>query len=345
MRVTNLLGCVGLLTLALCAGAAGLQAAKMVTITGPHRADSIEPPTVFRKPGPESLEDLRAMERHVKWVASRVNPAVVAVVLDGTTGSGIVVSEDGLVLTAAHVCAEPGRSARLIFGNGVTVNARTLGTDHGSDAGMIRITDAGRWPACPVNTNSLTQPGEWVIALGHPGGFEPDRPSVLRFGRVIGIGKDVIQSDCTISAGDSGGPLVDMTGRVVGIHSRISFQSEENYHVPTTSFTRVWDRLLKSEKWGDSPPISAASAGMDVEDAEGSLKVVRVSANGAAAKAGVELGDRLTGLEGQAIPSAAQFRERILGSRPGDTLKLKLLRNGEERELTLVLIARRRGGR
>ena len=88
--------------------------------------------------------------------------------------------------------------------------------------------------------------GDWVLALGHPGGFDARRSLVVRLGRILRMDASALQTDCTISQGDSGGPLFDMHGRVIGIHSAISISMAENYHVPVTAFYNGWDLLTKA---------------------------------------------------------------------------------------------------
>src|SRR5205807_1727365 len=91
--------------------------------------------------------------------------------------------------------------------------------------------------------------GQWVITVGHPGGFRPDRSPPVRLGRVIESTKSLVRTDCTIVGGDSGGPLFDMTGKVVGIHSRIGAPLSANIHVPVDTYRDTWDRLVKGEVW------------------------------------------------------------------------------------------------
>lgn len=322
----------------------GLAALQICSGAAPKLSEVRVIPDVFRKVGPQGLEDLRVMERHVKGLLPRVSPAVVAVVMEGSTGSGVVVSRDGLVLTAAHVCGAPGRSVRLIFSNGTSVNGKTLGTDHDSDAGMIQITQVGVWPYVTTAEDGDSRPGDWVAAMGHPGGFDRDRSVVLRLGRVLAEERDAMQTDCTISAGDSGGPLFDMRGRLVGIHSRISFQAEDNFHIPIGSFARGWARLLKGETWGEVEALSFTSAGMAVEDVDEGCRVLRVSPNGPGSKAGVKVGDMLKQVNGQPVLGALAFQRTVRERRPGDVLKLSLVREGSPVEVDLTLTLRRRGG-
>ncbi|MDO8629667.1 MAG: serine protease, partial [Phycisphaerales bacterium] len=226
--------------------------------TAPAKADV---PGAFAKAAPASINDLKAIERHVKTLMPRLTPAVVAVEVGGATGSGVVISEDGVVLTAAHVSDEPNRDVRFTFPDGKTARGKTLGTNHELDAGMARITDPGPWPHVPIGDLNGARLGDWVLTLGQPGGYEKERPIVVRLGRIIRLTAGALQTDCTVTAGDSGGPLVDMHGKVIGIHSRISDSTSENFHVPISAYSDSWDRLAKGENWGGSQPPSRSWVG------------------------------------------------------------------------------------
>jgi serine protease Do len=191
------------------------------------------------------------MERHVEALAARVSPAVVAVEIFGGSGSGVIVSADGLVLTAGHVCGAPGRPVHITFPDGKTARGKTVGRDEGSDTGLIRITDRGPWPHAPMGDLAQARVGDWVLALGHPGGFDWRRSLVVRLGRIIRLESDALQTDCTISPGDSGGPLLDMHGRVIGIHSAISASLADNFHVAVTEFYDNWNLLAKGASQDD----------------------------------------------------------------------------------------------
>jgi len=177
---------------------------------------------VFSKPVPVGIEDLRIIENRVKAIVKQLQRATVGVRNGRAAGSGVIVSKDGFVLTAAHVCAEPGRNVTLFLSDGRRVKGKTLGTFHGGiDAGLIKITEKGNWPVAEMGNSKKLKVGDWCIATGHPGGFDKDRAPVVRLGRIVLKRRGIIQTDCTIVGGDSGGPLFDIDGKVIGINSRI----------------------------------------------------------------------------------------------------------------------------
>ena len=192
----------------------------------PSPANRFDLPRAFRQAVPSSVDDLKAIQGQVEALAVRLAPAVVEVEVGMGSGSGVVISEDGLVLTAAHVCGTPNLDVVFTFPNGKKVRGKTLGTNHDMDAGLMKITDPGHWPRVETGELDDARLGDWVLALGHPGGFDPERPMVVRLGRLLKLGPGLLQTDCTLIGGDSGGPLFDMHGRVIGIHSRISNRRE-----------------------------------------------------------------------------------------------------------------------
>ena len=291
--------------------------------------------SVFSKVVPTSLADLDSIQQHVEALTTQVSPAVVAVRVGFATGSGVVISQDGTVLSAAHVCVSPGRDVVFTFPDGKTARGKTLGTNHEIDAGLMKITDPGPWPHTEVGELEYARLGDWVLALGHPGGFDRKRPIVARLGRIIRLVPGVVQSDCTLIGGDSGGPLFDMHGRVIGIHSRISDSTAANFHVPIGTFHETWDRLAKGESWGDQrsrPPPSVGAGG--VADPAG-CKLDRVDEGGAASRAGLKVGDIVMKVNGQEVKDFDSFLGLVRQSRRGEELTLVVKR--EDKEMTIKM--------
>jgi serine protease Do len=299
----------------------------------------------LRKDVPSSLEDLQSIETHVEQLAARVSRAVVAVGVDGATGSGVVVSENGLVLTAAHVAGEPNREVRFTFPDGKTARGKTLGTNHEMDAGLMKIDDSGEWPHADVGDLALARLGDWVLGFGHPGGYDPQRPAVVRLGRIIRLGSGMLQSDCTLIGGDSGGPLFDMHGQVVGIHSRISDSVAANFHVPITAYRESWDRLVKGENWGGRRPGPRSFVGARGTDHPEGCRLERIEEGSPAARADLKAGDIVTKVNGRKIKDYDAFRRSVAEATPGEELTLTIRRDDEELSVTVTVEARRGRGR
>jgi serine protease Do len=184
-----------------------------------------------------------------------------------------------------------------------------------------------------------------VLALGHPGGFDPQRPVVARLGRILRLSSDLLQTDCTLFSGDSGGPLFDMHGRVIGIHSRISDSTRANFHVSITTYDTGWDRLAKGDDWGRPPPLPRSFVGaMGVDDPEG-CRLERVDDRGPASQAGLKVGDVVVKINGQAIKDGAAFRESVGRAKPGETLTLEVKRGDLAQSVRVTVEARRGRGR
>ena len=183
--------------------------------------------------------------------------------------------------------------------------------------------------------------GDWVLTLGHPGGFDPKRSLVVRFGRIIRLGPEWVQTDCTLTAGDSGGPLFDMHGKVIGIHSRISESTAENFHVPIRTYRDTWDRLVKAENWGGRRSTRPWFGVLGVDHPSG-CKLVSVEEDTPAFKGGVRIGDIITRLNDHEVTDYSTLRRLISETKPGDEVAVKLQRDDKEVSLTVKVETRRR---
>ncbi len=219
-------------------------------------ADELDDLLVLSRPVPRDAGDLRVIERVATAVAARVVPCTGGVQVGNNHGSGVVITESGYVLTAAHVTERPGRNATIRFPDGTTVRGKTLGLHSQADGALIKITDEGSWPHVPVVTLEdypYPKSGDWCIATGHPGGFDVDRSPPVRLGRIVDVNESVIRTDCPINSGDSGGPLFDMQGRVIAIHSRIAEQSTVNLHGPVLAYQESWQQMKDGEIYPPEP--------------------------------------------------------------------------------------------
>jgi serine protease Do len=309
---------------------------------------------------PEDIEELRALQERVRTVVEKCTPATVAlrVRLGGfgeAAGSGVIVSEDGLVLTAAHVIAgegggktyTAGRDVIIVLADGKTAKGKTLGINEKMDSGMVKITDKGpnngKWPFAPIARSADVKKGQWVVSLGHPGGPKTGRPPVARLGRVENTTRDLIRSNCTLVGGDSGGPLFDLDGQVIGIHSRIGLTLNQNIHVPTDQYKNDWDALVAGEVVGRPQKTSGAVVGVVFSDDENDdAWLVEVDADGPAGKAGLQPGDTITKFDDQVIKSVKQFRDILKDKKPAEVVKLTVRRG--TKVFTVPVTLGRRGG-
>ena len=349
---------------------------------------------------PAGAESLQERQTKVMEVVTKVSPAVVAITGTSRTGmmgsgSGVIGSKEGLVLTAGHVLAATGQELLITLPGGREVKGKSLGRNMNRDAALAQITEPGEYPFVEMAPGDSASAGEWVLALGHPGGYDAQRGAPLRVGRLWeNDNKAYFRSDCTVSGGDSGGPLFDLEGRVVGIHSSISQNLSENRHVPIGVFAKDMDRMKQGEVWGKlsnlmpgmrdleefdepkprskrpenwlkeknrgedqseperpesrrepkmdpevSPTRSKVYLGVQLEALENNdgVQVVEVADGSPAAKAGLELEDIITKVDGESVTGNMDIVSKVQAAKAGDKLKLTVKRGNAEKQLEVTL--------
>ena len=335
----------------------------LLMASGPNRAADAKPDVKWetaRTSQPEDVDELKALQSRVKTVVDKCTPGTVGITIGFGAGSGVIVSEDGLVLTAAHVITgedlsgksapyEAGKSCSIVLPDGKRVKAKTLGVNSDNDVGMVQITEKGpndgKWPFLPVAKSADLKKGQWVVSLGHPGGPKEGRPPVARLGRVESNTKDLVRSNCTLVGGDSGGPLFDLDGNVIGIHSRIGFTLAQNIHVPTEQFKAQWDKLVAGEVFGrvSKKPASTAVLGVVFpEDEEDDAWITEeVESDTPAGKAGMKAGDTITKFNGDSVKTVKRLRELLKEKKPGDAVKVTVRRGTTTMTLSVTLGSKR----
>lgn len=298
------------------------------------------------KKAPESREDQEAIEKALTAALPKAREATVCIDIGDGSGSGVIVSADGLVLTAAHVSTGVGKEVTVIMEDGRKLKAETLGLVADVDAAMIKITDKGPFPFAPIDKEGSSKLGDWVFSLGHSGGFDKERGLVARLGRLVRIANSTIQTDCALIGGDSGGPLFDMSGKVIGIHSRVGEQLQVNMHVPVKEFITHWDGMLRSEFIGEGPFAQKPAKGSGLlgvateARAAGGLKVMKVGRETPAEKAGIKEGDILLKLNGTALTQREQLQDLIKEMAAGDKVEIEGTR-GEKSQLFKLKLGER----
>lgn len=281
---------------------------------------------------PASPDELKALEHRAQETLHKVVPSVVAV----SGGSGVVVSADGYVLTAAHVGVRPGRRVAMTFPDGHVVRGRTLGNDQGVDAGLMKLDGEGPFPFVPMASSTHVPVGTWCLALGYPLSFERGKAPALRIGRVLSNVPTMLVTDCTIMGGDSGGPLFDLDGNLIGISSRCDDGLTTNIHVPVDCFRAAWDRLVRGEEFNSRRRV-LAYLGVDRMEESDAPRIGRVFPDSGAEKAGVRVGDVLLSFGGTAVARYGDLPPLIEQSRPGDEVQLVVRRGDQVLTLRAVL--------
>jgi len=172
---------------------------------------------------------LASIEQRSRKVIESVRSSVVALGAEGH-GSGVIVTPEGLVLSQGHVShakptepfnagwpLKPGTKIPVILHDGTRCEGELLGFDAPYDISLLKLTKPGPHPYVSLSEKSVVKLGDWVIKMGHPGGYRAGRGPVARLGRVLCVDADSFAADCMVQGGDSGGPYFDLEGRMVGI--------------------------------------------------------------------------------------------------------------------------------
>lgn len=299
---------------------------------------------------PETKQDLLAIQGALTDHLGRARSATVCIKLNQGSGSGVIVSPDGLVLTAAHVVVGVNKKLTVVMEDGTEYEARSLGLNADNDAAMLQILDQSDLPFVEIEPQNdsakpMTQLGDWVFSLGHSGGYSEERGSVVRLGRIVRVAKSTIQSDCKLIGGDSGGPLFDMEGTLVGIHSRVGRVLEQNMHVPIQVFHKYWKDMEAGEFIGSGPfaekPVPGTGfMGLAVKETEQGLEVSAIEPRSPAHIAEIETGDLILEVDGVRYSQRSALKGYMKKRSDGDQITIRYSRGGEETEVELTLVKR-----
>ncbi len=273
-------------------------------------------------------------------------------------GSGFVVSPDGYIVTNDHVA---GNAAKITvsFPDGRELDGRLIGADPESDVALVKVEPREPLPYLAFSESEDIYVGEWAIALGNPFGlFEAAEPTVT-VGVVSAIGRDfapqegrvfrdMIQTDAAINRGNSGGPLVNALGEVIGMNTFIFSRSGGSvgigFAVPAWRVRRIVEEIQTTgEVARPAPPglnvraLNARAARMlDLDVSEG-LLVISVDPRSPAEAAGIEPYDVIVAVDGQRVPDSGTASALLRSHRPGDSVLLTIVRDGQQVEVPLTL--------
>ena len=316
------------------------------------------------------------------YAANKILPSIVGIKLEYTvnnsmlqmfgksssstataTGSGIIISEDGYILTNNHVVSSSSSSSNssyyqvseaskltvTLFNDDTEYEAKIVGKDEQTDLAVIKIEKSGLSKAEFADSDSI-KVGEFAMAVGNPIGMQ----SSVTCGIVSAVNRQVtdsdgkqytlIQTDAAINSGNSGGALVNSEGKVIGINTlKLSGTGIEGmgFAIPINSTTDITSQLIQYSKV-KRPFIGISGIDLNAETAktynlvEG-VYVKSVEDFSAAEKAGLKAGDVIIEVEGKSIKTMNELNEVKNSHKIGDELKLKINRNGTEKEITLTL--------
>jgi serine protease Do len=256
-------------------------------------------------------------------------------------GSGFIISQDGYILTNAHV-VEDAKTVSVKLTNKREFNATVVGADPFTDVALLKI-DARDLPVVKIGDANQIEPGEWVAAIGSPFGFE----NSVTVGVISAKGRFLpnesyvpfIQTDVAVNPGNSGGPLFSTRGEVIGINAQIYSQTGGfmgiSFAIPMDVAMTIANQLRESGKvtrgrigvqLQELTVDLATSLGMD--QPRGAL-VAAVQKGGPAQRAGMQPGDVILSLDGQAIEYSADLARLVAGTRPGESVTVEIWRKGK----------------
>ncbi|MCY1221907.1 peptidase Do [compost metagenome] len=262
-------------------------------------------------------------------------------------GSGFIISQDGYVMTNAHVVADA-ETIYVTLPDKREFKAKLIGSDKRTDVALLKVEASGL-PRLPLGDSNKVRAGEWVLAIGSPFGLDNSVTAgiVSAKGRDTGDYLPFIQTDVAVNPGNSGGPLINLRGEVIGINSQIYSRSGGymgiSFAIPIDEAMRVSEQLKTAGRVtrgriavaiGDVTKEVADSLGLG--RARGAL-VGSVEPGGPAEKAGIEAGDIILKFNGRDIERASDLPRMVGDTKPGARVPLQLWRKGATREVTITV--------
>jgi putative serine protease PepD len=342
-------------------GAAGVGGAAAWTST--H--DQVQSSPVLAQTGPATAQT--AATGSIEKVAQGVLPSVVMIDVSGPggvgSGAGIILSQDGKILTNNHVVALGANGGRMSvsFNDGSHAPAKVLGTDPLTDTAVIQAQGVNGLTPATLGHSSSLQVGQGVVAIGSPFGLDATVTSgiVSALNRPVNVGQvsqgnatvyPAIQTDAAINPGNSGGPLVNLSGEVVGIDAAIQTATDQSaggepgsiglgFAIPIDEVLPIVQQMIKGEtpthaRLGIGVENAASGAGAQITDG---AKISQVNTGSAAAAAGLRSGDVITKIDDHLITSSDSLVAMVRSYRPGDTVTVTYERSGDTHTVQVTL--------
>ena len=348
-------------------GGAGLGgAATYDAMNGDDSSSASSSSTVSASPVVARSDNDPASSSGVESVASAVLPSVVKLDVssgqEAGSGSGIILSSDGLILTNNHVAEVAGDNGSITasFADGSHAKATVVGLDPLTDTALVQAQGVSGLTPATIGDSDAVKVGEEVVAIGSPFGLDATVTSgiVSALNRPVGVGSDdqgnatvypAIQTDAAINPGNSGGPLVDSDGHVIGINSSIQSTSTGGsgesgsiglgFAIPIDEVLPVIDQMKNGDKptharIGVSVQDVAATGGAQVVDG---AKISEVGSDSAAGQAGLRDGDVITKVDDHLITGSDSLVATVRSYRPDDKVTITYERDGSEKTVQLTL--------
>lgn len=264
-------------------------------------------------------------------------------------GSGFIIHPAGTILTNAHV-VEGADEVTVKLNDKREFKARVLGADKASDVAVLKI-EAQNLPTVRVGSTAQTRVGEWVLAIGSPFGFESSASAgiVSAKSRALPDGSYVpfLQTDVAVNPGNSGGPLFNMNGEVIGINSQIYSRSGGyqglSFAIPIEVAMNVEQQIVATGK------VERGRIGVSIQEVNQALAdsfglgkpagalVSSVEKQGPAARAGLEAGDVILGIDGKSIEASSELPAAVALKKPGETARLQIWRKGKTQDIEVTV--------
>jgi putative serine protease PepD len=280
-------------------------------------------------------------------VAKALLPTVVEIRHGSGVGSGFVYDRNGFIMTAAHVI-DGVQEVEVRLYDGTRLEGQVVGTDDLNDVGVVKV-DRTNLPVAPLAVGQNLQVGQLAIAIGSPFGLNETVTAgiISSTDRVLEDGREVVQTDAPINPGNSGGVLADRNGRVIGVNSAIRPGDNSNgnvgigFAVPIDIAAKSAEAIVKGEQLqigylGVTPSLTT-NGGRD-----GAL-IQEVAPDSPAAKAGIQPGDLVVSVDGNAIANYSEMIAAIRSHQPGDKITVGVVRGGNETTITATLTERPAG--
>jgi len=261
-------------------------------------------------------------------------------------GSGFIISQDGYVLTNAHVVAGDGEVTVRLADAKREFKAKVIGADERTDVALLKI-DATGLPTVKLGKSTALQPGEWVAAIGSPFGFE----NTITAGIISATGRSLpaetyvpfIQTDVAVNPGNSGGPLINLAGEVVGVNSMIYSQTGGymgvSFAIPIEVALEVGKQLQAEGKVTRGrlgvriqPMTKELAQSFQLQETDGAL-IATVEPGSPADKAGLKPGDVVLAFNGQKLDDPNKLPRLVAATKPGQSATLRIWRNGKAEEV------------
>ena len=318
----------------------------------------------------QTVAEINQQSKTITQVIEEVNESIVGIsklknsgstifLEDGTSqlglGTGMIVSEDGYILTNEHVSGGKYSSCYVTLPNGKSYRGNVVWSETNLDLAIVKI-NANNLPYVTLGDSSNVSVGQTVYAIGNPIGFEfqrtvtsgiisaVERTILLEEEGTSTYMEDLIQTDATINPGNSGGPLINANGEVIGINSvKITSAEGIGFAIPINTAKVVVQSFITNGKFAettlgvfayDKNVLPYLDSNLQLENG---IYVVQVTADSPAARYGIREKDILLEIDGVKLDKMCDLRCYIYSKQPGDTVQIKLLRNKVEINLSVVL--------